>query len=174
MVSSGAVADLLFSAIDQSFFCWSPVSIGMIIGTLFFWEGTTSLVRAFREPAPGFSRRKRRQLDKRAWHRRHAHMSHRLPSVLAMLPAVWMMLTHVIMCQGGKDTSPFPPVIGFSCRLFTDIRHQVIYLDRLMGLDLNVFGQVNNAKATYLFQAIASPNGDSILWQTQPLMIRAR
>ena len=175
MACSGAVADLLSSAIDQSFFCCSSVSIGMFIGFLFFWEGATSLVQAFREPVPSFSRRKWRQLDKRAWHRHHAHMSHRLPALLVMLPAVWMILTHAIMCQGGgRDTSPFPPVIGFSCRLFTDICHRLTYLDRLMGLDLNVFGQVNNAKATCLFHVITPPDGDSILWQAQPLMIRAK
>ena len=43
-----------------------------------------------------------------------------------------------------------------------------------MGLDLNVFGQVNNAKATSLFQVIAPPDGDSILWQALPLVIRAK
>ena len=87
--------------------------LGMFIGILFFWEGVTSLVQAFREPVPGFSRHKRRQLDKRSWYRRHAYMSHRLPAVLVMLPAVWMTLTHAIMCQGDRDTSPFSPVIGF-------------------------------------------------------------
>ena len=151
----------------------SPLAIGVFSGTLFAWEGMISLVQAICRPSPNaLPRRERRRLQKLAWSHRYRRIGRCLP-LMVMLPAVWMVLTDVITTPLGNKTSPFPCVIPDLIRGFKNIQHRITYLDRILTLDSSVWVQVNNAKATYLFQTLLPPSCASDIWMERPLGILA-
>jgi hypothetical protein len=84
-----------------------------------------------------------------------------------------MVLTDVITTPLGNKTSPFPCVIPDLIRGFKNIQHRITYLDRILTLDSSVWVQVNNAKATYLFQTLLPPSCASDIWMERPLGILA-
>ena len=79
-----------------------------------------------------------------------------------------MVLTDVITIPFGNRMSPFPRVTTDFVREFKDIHHRISHLDRILTLDLSVLGQVNNVKATYLFQTLFPPSCDSEAWMGRP------
>jgi hypothetical protein len=132
-----------------------------------------SLVQAICQPSPNaLPRRERRRLQKLAWSHRYRRIGRCLP-LMVMLPALWMVLTDVITTPFGNKTSLFPCVIPDLIRGFKNIHHRITYLDRILTLDSSVWVQVNNAKATYLFQTLLPPSCDSDIWMERPLGILA-
>ena len=75
--------------------------------------------------------------------------------MLVMIPAAWMVLTHAIMLPFGNGPSTFfSQVTSGIIREFHDVRHRVTHLDRILMLDSSLLVQVNNVKATHLFQTL--------------------
>ncbi len=150
----------------------SPVAFGIFSGTLLVWEGMLSLNQVFTQPSPGLPRRERHRLDKLTWYQRHNRSGRRLP-LLVMLPAMWMALTHVITVPFGSNTTHFLGFLPFYTCFFGSIFHRVAHLDQMMTLDSSVWCQICNAKATYLFQALAPPLCDADLLSLRPVVIKA-
>ena len=147
---------------------WSNIAVEVFSITLMIWEGWIWFTQYIQAPSGRLPRRERRRLTKLT-------QGHRQFSLLAFVPASWMVLTNVIMMPI-NNTVLFLPRLDSSRLLQAvyGINRNIKHLDDLMMLDMNVWMQMNNIKSTHLFHSLVSPSAEVDAFQNHPFGIRAK
>jgi hypothetical protein len=92
-----------------------------------------------------------------------------------MVPATWMVLTHVIMLPINNRASIHQ---GFNLLPFRqaiyDITQNMVSLNETMVLDTSMWWQINNIKSTHLFHSIVSSLEETAIFDQHSIVIKAK